>query len=63
VKLVASAEAEPHALYLGKEGYEVQEFKRTASRLVEMRSAAYLALPHGRPDSQASPNVDGIVET
>jgi cell division protein ZapE len=63
VKLVASAEAEPSALYVGKDGFEAQEFRRTASRLVEMRSAAYLALPHGRPDSQASPVVDNIVET
>ena len=52
VKLVASADAEPDALYRADDGFEAQEFKRTASRLIEMRSESYLALPHGRRDSQ-----------
>ncbi|MGB7089767.1 MAG: cell division protein ZapE [Methylovirgula sp.] len=47
VKLIASAAAEPANLYLGKRKRELLEFARTVSRLMEMRSAAYLALPHG----------------
>ncbi|HET9903692.1 MAG TPA: cell division protein ZapE [Xanthobacteraceae bacterium] len=51
VKIVASAEAEPTELYRADEGVEVLEFKRTASRLIEMRSQAYLALPHGAKEA------------
>lgn len=43
VRLVMSAEANPHALYQGKSGTEAFEFQRTASRLIEMQSTDYLA--------------------
>ena len=45
VKLVLSAAAEPHLLYKAEQGTEAFEFDRTASRLIEMRSEAYLAQP------------------
>lgn len=55
VKLVATAEAEPQNLYPA--GDQSFEFERTASRLMEMRSEAYLALP--RRDAEWK---SGIVE-
>ncbi|MDB5617676.1 cell division protein ZapE [Tardiphaga sp.] len=63
VKLMASAAGEPHALYQASEGFEAMEFARTASRLFEMGSESYLALPHGRSDSTASGATTGLVET
>ena len=62
VKLVASAAAPPTEIYengLGTEGFE---FQRTLSRLIEMQSSDYLALPHGSP-SDASGDSGGLVET
>jgi cell division protein ZapE len=64
VKLMASAEANPVSLYLASEGVEADEFKRTSSRLIEMSSESYLALPHGhKKDSAASGTSTGLVET
>ena len=42
IRLVASAEAPPAALYAGKTGTEVFEFERTASRLIEMQGKEWL---------------------
>ena len=47
VKLYASAEVEPQNIYRADSGREAFEFDRTASRLIEMQSADYRALPHG----------------
>jgi cell division protein ZapE len=63
VKLIVSADAEPQALYGAEFGREAFEFDRTASRLIEMRSDAYLSLPHGRADSRGSGGSEGLVET
>jgi len=63
VKLMASAQADPLSLYLATEGHEANEFKRTSSRLIEMSSESYLALPHGHKDSAASGSSTGLVET
>lgn len=49
VKLFATAAAEPDALYPSGDGSF--EFERTASRLMEMRSAEYMAKGHGAADT------------
>ncbi len=61
VKLVISADAPPQKLYHAEDGAEAFEFDRTASRLIEMQSEAYLGQPHGRPAGAAS--LGGIAET
>jgi len=62
VKLMASADANPVSLYLADDGNEANEFKRTSSRLIEMSSEPYLALPHGRRDSNASASTQGAIQ-
>ena len=49
VKLVASAGAAPAVLYPAGDG--AFEFERTVSRLMEMQSAAYMALGHGEAEA------------
>ena len=63
VKLIMSAGAEPHLLYIAPNGREAFEFDRTSSRLIEMRGADYLALPHGREGARAGSSTTGLVET
>jgi cell division protein ZapE len=60
---MASAETDPLSIYTASEGVVVNVIKRTSSRLIEMGSESYLALPHGRSDSSASGSTTGLVET
>jgi cell division protein ZapE len=48
-RLIVSAAAEPGDLYTATRGEEAASFPRTVSRLIEMRSEAYLAAPPRRP--------------
>ena len=49
VKLIVSAAAEPGELYSAAEGEEALAFRRTVSRLIEMRSEAWLSGTRRRP--------------
>lgn len=63
VKLIASAADAPRHLYRAETGFEIFEFDRTISRLTEMRSEEYLALPHGRAVDPSRASGAGIVDT
>ncbi len=59
-KLVCSAEGEPHELYETGDG--AFEFERTASRLIEMRTADYLAAEHETAETRAEQSASsGVV--
>jgi cell division protein ZapE len=53
VKLVASAAVPADALYT--EGHNAREFPRTVSRLMEMRTHDYMALPHVTDGDDSTP--------
>jgi cell division protein ZapE len=63
IKLFASAEAPPAGLFLATDGREAFEFARTISRLNEMQSSDYMALPHGRGGIMKGGDISGIVDT
>jgi cell division protein ZapE len=54
VKLLASADAPAEELYLA--GPNAFEFHRTVSRLAEMRTREYMALPHNAGAAAADPS-------
>lgn len=63
VKLVASAAAAPQGLYAAEAGPEAFAFARTVSRLIEMGSTDYLALPRMGRAGSAGGDTGGLVET
>lgn len=63
VKLIASAQAQPHELYRCAEATEAVEFARTVSRLIEMGAQSYLSLPHGSGGHAGDELAGRIVET
>ncbi|MCW3481369.1 cell division protein ZapE [Neisseriaceae bacterium JH1-16] len=58
VKLIASSEVIADEIYT--EGVQSNEFFRTASRLTEMQSTSYLALPHLGDEFQLAPSKDVV---
>jgi len=58
VKLIASSEVIADEIYT--EGVQSNEFFRTASRLTEMQSTSYLALPHLGDEFQLVPSKDVV---
>lgn len=54
IRTVISAEANPHALYQASTGAEIFEFRRTASRLIEMQSRDYGIRGGGESLAEAS---------
>jgi cell division protein ZapE len=58
VKLVVSADAQPEALFT--EGEHSAEFQRTASRLHEMQSVAYLQSERRRSSGRSQAEVQGV---
>ena len=58
VKLLLSAAVPAESLYT--EGPNAQEFPRTVSRLVEMRTRDYMALPHASDEAPAPVRVAAI---
>lgn len=63
VKLIMSAAAPPNSLYIAEDCTEAFEFQRTSSRLVEMQSREYLALPHVFVDPHVKGDATGPVGT
>ncbi len=57
VRLILSAKAEPGHLYEAEHGTEVWDIRRTASRLVEMRSQDYLTAWAARCPAAAQPDL------
>ena len=62
VKLIASAQSQPHELYQADQGREAFEFDRTVSRLIEMRSDDYMSHAHGAA-AIVRPGTTGVIET